>query len=210
MRISILLVDDHPLVGDGIKTMLAGENSMEVIGVCKSGAETLEFIRKKSPDVVLQDINLPDENGLVLCGQIKQHDERIKIIGLTSANEAGIVTDFLARGGSGYLLKNVDRKELIEAIRTVYGGKVYLSREASDKVMEQIHGNNSMQPVIILTRREKQILELLAEGMKGPKIAEHLHLSTLTVETHRKNLFRKLNVSNVQLLLRIAHEKRLI
>jgi two-component system nitrate/nitrite response regulator NarL len=208
---TILIVDDHPLVGDGIKTMLAGEESMQVTGVCRTAEETLQFMKTETPDVILLDINLPDEDGLTLCEKIRARNQHVKIIGLTSSNETGIITGLIQRGGNGYLLKNVDRNELIEAIRAVSRGKVYLSSDANDKIVEQLRATGlSVEAQPVITRREKQILELLADGHKGPQIAEQLHLSPLTVETHRKNLFRKFNVGSVQMMLKIARDKKLI
>lgn len=207
----ILIVDDHPLVSDGIRTMLAGEDSMCVIGQCKSGEETMKFLEQETPDVILLDINLPGEDGLKLCERIRLKDQTVRIIGLASSDEAGIITGLLRRGGNGYLLKTVDRKELIKAVHAVNAGKIYLSHEANEKVIEQFRPEDiASQPQPLITRREKQILTLLADGMKGPQIADHLHLSPFTVETHRKNLFRKFNANSVQMMLKIAREKGLL
>ncbi len=208
--IRILVVDDHPLVGDGIKTMLAHEESMKIIGICQTSEETLKFVEHETPDVVLLDISLPDEDGLSLCTKIRAKNENIKVIGLTSSNEPGIITGLLQRGGNGFLLKTVEREELITAIRIVNRGKTYLSREANDRVIEQFQSKKSSPLEPTLTRREKQILELLADGFRGPQIAEKLYVSPLTVETHRKNLFRKFNAGSVQMMLKIARERHLI
>jgi DNA-binding NarL/FixJ family response regulator len=208
--IHILLIDDHPLVLDGIKTMLKDEPSVEIVGACKTAAEALAFLSSNEPDIILLDISLPDMNGLELCEKIRATNKQTKIIGLTSTNEAGIITGLLQRGGNGYLLKNMEREELLEAIRTVQKGKVYLSRSANDKVLEQFQSTKSAEETHLLTRREKEILQLLADGLTGPQIAEKLFLSPLTVETHRKNLFRKFNAHSVQLLLKIARDSKLV
>jgi len=209
--IRILIVDDHPLVRDGIVTMLRGEGSLQIVGSAKTAAEALAFLAHEEPDIILLDISLPDMDGLRLCEKIRMTHKHVKIIGLTSTNEAGIITGLLQRGGNGYLLKNMERTDLIEAIQTVMKGKVYLSAAANDKVLEQFqHGKPSTDSSIILTRREKEILQLLADGLKGPQIAERLFLSPLTVETHRKNLLRKFNANSVQLLLKIARESNLL
>jgi DNA-binding NarL/FixJ family response regulator len=208
--IHILLIDDHPLVLDGIKTMLKDEPSVEIVGACKTAAEALAFLSSKEPDIILLDISLPDMNGLELCEKIRTTNKQTKIIGLTSTNEAGIITGLLQRGGNGYLLKNMEREELLEAIRTVQKGKVYLSKSANDKVLEQFQSTKAAEETHLLTRREKEILQLLADGLTGPQIAEKLFLSPLTVETHRKNLFRKFNAHSVQLLLKIARDSKLV
>jgi two-component system, NarL family, nitrate/nitrite response regulator NarL len=208
--IHILLIDDHPLVLDGIKTMLKDEPSVEIVGACKTATEALAFLSNNEPDIILLDISLPDMNGLELCEKIRATNKQTKIIGLTSTNEAGIITGLLQRGGNGYLLKNMEREELLEAIRTVQKGKVYLSKSANDKVLEQFQSNKVTEETPLLTRREKEILQLLANGLTGPQIAEKLFLSPLTVETHRKNLFRKFNAHSVQLLLKIARDSKLV
>lgn len=201
--IRVLIIDDHPLVQDGIKTMLQSESSVEICGACKSGGEALAFLEVNVPDIILLDINLPDMDGLQLCERIRRQHASVKIIGLTSINEAGMITGLLQRGGNGYLLKNMEREELLKAIDKVMEGSVYLSEDANLKVLEQYKSLDEVKRPT-LTRREKEILDLLASGLSGPEIAKQLVLSDLTVETHRKNLFRKFNVHNVQSLLKLA------
>jgi two-component system, NarL family, nitrate/nitrite response regulator NarL len=209
--IRILIIDDHPLVRDGIQTMLRNEPSVQIVGASKTAAEALAFLANDEPDIILLDISLPDMNGLELCEKIRLIHKQAKIIGLTSTNEAGIITGLLQRGGNGYLLKNMERTELLEAIQTVSSGKVYLSKAANEKILEQFQNVKSVNgEVPLVTRREKEILQLLADGLKGPQIAEKLFLSPLTIETHRKNLLRKFNANSVQLLLKIARENELI
>ena len=208
---TIFIIDDHPLVLDGIKTMVQREKSVKIVGAGKTAAEALLFLENhQEPDIILLDISLPDMNGLELCEKIRLTRRQAKIIGLTSTNEAGIITGLLQRGGNGYLLKNMERAELLEAIRTVMNGKIYLSKAANDKVLEQFLHPKKSSDNFLLTRREKEILLLLADGLKGPQIAEKLFLSPLTVETHRKNLFKKFNANSVQLLIKIAHENKLL
>lgn len=209
--IRILIVDDHPLVGEGVSTMIGSSGYLSVIGICKTGAAALEQIREQEPDVVLLDINLPDTDGMELCKTIRGFNKTTRIIGLTSTNEAGIISSFLANGGNGYLLKNMEREELVKAIDEVMNGAIYLSKAANQKILEQF---NSVQHAIsakpILTRREKEILALLYDGLTGPQIADKLFLSPFTVETHRKNLMQKLNVKTTQQLLKLAMELRLL
>ena len=209
--ISILIIDDHPLVGNGISTMLKGEDYLAIVGICKTGNEALTFLSEAQPDIILLDISLPDIDGLELCSMIRKNNSFSKIIGLTSANEAGIITQFLSRGGNGYLLKNMERAELLNAINEVMSGRVFLSTAANQKILEQYNSvNHALKNTSILTRREKEILQLLYEGLNGPQIAERLFLSTYTIESHRKNLMQKLNVNSTQQLLKIAREKKLV
>ena len=162
-------------------------------------------------NIILLDISLPDIDGLELCSQIRKTNKQTKIIGLTSTNEAGIITQLLANGGNGYLLKNMEREELITAIDEVLNGRIFLSKAANQKILEQFHSlKDALKNKPVLTRREKEILKLLYEGLTGPQIAEKLFLSPLTVETHRKNLMQKLNVNSVQQLLKVAGENKLI
>lgn len=209
--ISILVIDDHPLVGDGISMMVKEITHLQILTVCKTGKEALAFLEKTSPDVILLDISLPDIDGLELCTLIRKKNKQTKIIGLTSTNEAGIITQLLANGGNGYLLKNMEREELITAIDEVIKGRIFLSKAANQKILEQFHSlKDALKNKPVLTRREKEILKLLYEGMTGPQIAEKLFLSPLTVETHRKNLMQKLNVNSVQQLLKVAGENKLL
>lgn len=209
--ISILIIDDHPLVSDGVTTMVKGVEYLEVVGACKSGREALEFLSANDPHIILLDISLPDMDGLELCSLVRKINKSVKIIGLTSTNEAGIITQFLAKGGNGYLLKNMERDELIAAIDEVLNDKIFLSKAANQKILEQYHTvNDAVKSVPVLTRREKEILQLLYDGLTGPQIAERLFLSPLTIETHRKNLMQKLNVNSTQLMLRSAKDNKLI
>ena len=209
--IRILIIDDHPLVIDGVSTMVKAVGYLEVIGACKSGKEALEFLSGNEPDIILLDISLPDIDGLDLCSQIRKSNSAVRIIGLTSTNEAGIITQFLAKGGNGYLLKNMEREELIMAIDEVMNDKIFLSKAANQKILEQYHTiNDAIKSTPVLTRREKEIMQLLYDGLSGPQIAEKLFLSPFTVETHRKNLMQKLNVNSTQLMLRYAKENKLI
>src|SRR5688572_26374181 len=126
--ITLQIVDDHPLVIDGVKTMLRGADEYTIVNASKSAKDALDFLSLNSiPDIILLDISLPDMDGLRLCEEIRKINKKSKILGLTSANEPGIITGFLQRGGNGYLLKNMERDELIEAIAAVLKGSIYLS-----------------------------------------------------------------------------------
>ena len=207
----ILIIDDHPLVIDGVATMVKGVEYLEVMGACKSGRDALDFLSGNEPDIILLDISLPDIDGLELCSQIRKTNKTVKIIGLTSTNEAGIITQFLAKGGNGYLLKNMEREELLTAIDEVLNDKIFLSKAANQKILEQYHTvSDALKSTPVLTRREKEILQLLYDGLTGPQIAEKLFLSPFTIETHRKNLMQKLNVNSTQLMLRYAKENKLL
>lgn len=191
--------------------MLKDISYITIAGTAKDGKEALVFLENNEPDVILLDISLPDTDGLQLCEKIRSRNKNSKIIGLTSANDASIITQMLHRGANGYLLKNMERDELLEAIDRVMNGKIYLSKSANEKVLEQFSSlNTALNDFPALTRRENEILHLLNEGLNGPQMAEKLFLSPYTVETHRKNLMQKLNVSSTQQLLKAAREKGLL
>ncbi|MBC7935338.1 MAG: response regulator transcription factor [Rhizobacter sp.] len=135
--IRILIIDDHPLVMDGVATMVKGVDYLEVMGPCKSGAAALDFLSANEPEIILLDISLLDIDVLELCSQIRKTNTSVKIIGLTSTNQAGIITQFLAKGGNGYLLKNMEREELIDATDEVMNDKIFLSKAANQKILEQ-------------------------------------------------------------------------
>jgi two-component system nitrate/nitrite response regulator NarL len=206
-----MIIDDHPLVADGIQMMLKDVDYLSIVTTAKSGGAALQFLNNNDPEIILLDISLPDMDGLQLCTLIREKNKYSKIIGLTSANDASIITQLLHRGASGYLLKNMERNELLEAIDKVLEGKIFLSRAANEKVLEQFASvSTALNSIPALTRREKEVLVLLNEGFNGPRIAEKLFISSFTVETHRKNLLQKFNVNSTQQLLRTAREKKLI
>ena len=210
--IKILIIDDHPLVIDGIKTMLKDVEYLEIIDAAKTGTEALQILNE-SPgiDIILLDINLPDIDGLRLCELIRENNKTAKIIGLTYVNEAGIITQLIKKGANGYLLKNMEREELIYAINQVLDGSVYLSKAANEKIIQQLQNNGlTTGNIPVLTRREKEILQLLAEGLTSHDIADKLFLSTYTIDTHRKNMLQKFNVHNTQALLKAVQSFRLI
>ena len=146
--ISIFIVDDHPLVIEGIRTMLKDVEYVTIVGQAKTANEALQFLGEQDADaidILFIDINLPDIDGLRLCESVRQSNQEIKIIGLTYVNEAGIITQLIKKGGNGYLLKTMDREELIEAINQVLDGNVFLSRQANEKILQhkydRVRGN---------------------------------------------------------------------
>lgn len=210
--IRILVIDDHPLVIDGIRTMLAGEPYLHIEATAKTGKEAMRIIDSQAAiDIILLDINLPDTDGLKLCELIRQKNKSVRILGLTYINEAGIITRLMRNGADGYLLKNMEKDELIEAINTVLDRSVYMSKAANDKVLQQLHQLDLPgQRIPVLTRREKEILHLLDEGLTSQEIASKLFLSNYTVDTHRKNMLQKFNVHNTQSLMHVIRELRLL
>ena len=209
--ISIVIIDDHPLVANGIATMIRDAAHLRITGSFKTAAEAIEYLNTEQPSVILLDISLPDIDGLELCSIIRKTNKASRIIGLTSTNEAGIISQLLARGGNGYLLKNMEREELLFAIDEVMDDRIFLSKAANQKLLEQYRSaTEAAENTPVLTRREKEIVQLLNEGLNGPQIAAKLFISHYTVETHRKNLMQKLNANTTTGLLKVAKEHKLL
>ena len=208
--INLFIIDDHPLVADGIAMMLKDVSYLKIQATVTTASDAIDFLNNNKPEIILLDISLPDMDGLQLCDIIRKNNKYSKIIGLTSANESSIITQLLHRGANGYLLKNMERNELLQAINTVMDGKIFLSKAANEKVLEQFSSlTSAINDIPAITRREKEILLLLEEGLNGPQISEKLFLSPYTVETHRKNLMQKLNVNSTQQLLKMAKKMSL-
>ena len=209
--INIFIIDDHPLVAGGIKMMLKDVSYVSISGTAANAKDAIDYLKEEQPEIILLDISLPDMDGLQLCDIIRKENKFSKIIGLTSADDSSIITQLLHRGANGYLLKNMERSELLEAIDKVMDGKVFLSKAANEKVLEHFSSvSTALNEMPAITRREKEILLLLEDGLNGPQIAEKLFISPFTVETHRKNLMQKLNVNSSQQLLKTAKGLSLI
>ena len=204
--IRVFIVDDHPLVQEGIRSLLGNEKGIEVCGYAMTAQSCLGYFVKNTADVILMDINLPDMNGIDLCAAIKKSYPGIMVLGLSTFNQGSYVNKMMDNGASGYVLKNADKEELLEAINEVNKGKTYLSFEAG----QAMHKDSSINKIPLITRREKEILCLIAEGFTNPEIAEKLFISSSTVDSHRKNLLAKMNMKNTASLIKFAVENKLI
>lgn len=205
--ITVFITDDHYMVVEGIRSLLANEKDIELIGSASTASSCLSFLQNRQPDVLLLDINLPDGNGIDLCREIRQKYPQVFILGLSTFNHASYIQDMMNNGASGYVLKNATQKELTEAIHLAAIGKTYMAYE----VAKTLHSAESRQsPELILGRREKEILNLIKEGFTNPEMAEKLNLSVNTVDTYRKSLLSKLNAKNSADLIRLAFKYKLI
>lgn len=202
--IDILIVDDHPVVTEGLRKLIQDSHAAQVIGVAGTGKACLDFLRWETPDVILLDIGLPDISGIELCKMIKSNDASQKILALTTFNERSTVVSMMKNGADGYVLKNSDTAEIIEAIREVHGGGRYLCDNAKSLLKEKVTDD------ILLTNREKEVLRLIADGFTNQEIADKLFISPLTVDSHRKNLITKLQARNTASLIKIALDKGLL
>lgn len=205
--IKVYIVEDHAVVVEGIQVLLQHEKDIAVTGYANTAADCLDYFSGQKADVILMDINLPDMSGVELCKIIKATHKHTMVLALSGFNQGIYMSKIMESGASGYLLKNVTKQELIDGIKTVNKGGVYFSFEAG-KTYKNTLEKNSLLPV--LTKREKEILKLVAEGQTNPQISRQLFISIDTVDTHRKNLYTKLNVNNTALLIRYAIDNGLI
>ncbi len=198
---NILIVDDHNMVIEGLKSIMAQLPEIKVIATAANAFEAVEALRKHSNiNLVLSDINLPDISGIELCAKIKKEFPTVEVIALSTFNQRSYVSQMIQNGASGYLVKSASSEEIKEAIQTVLAGKMYISNDINNETVVAI--SNGEAPT--LTRREKEILILIAEGQTNNIIAEKLFVSPYTVDTHRKNLLLKFEVSNTALLIKKA------
>lgn len=206
--IRILLVDDHPLVLDGIRTRVQDDPSIEVIGEASNGEEALQQAKTHSPDLVLMDISMPVMNGLEAMRHFNRDYPDIKVIILSMHENREYIVKLIQSGASGYILKDVASGELINAIKTVSNGGTYFSSSASQSLFHKGDGTPQLEKNP-LTSREETVLKLLSEGDPNKVIARKLDISVRTVETHRKNIKQKLNIQTAAGLTKYAIEHNL-
>ncbi len=209
MNIKISITDDHPIVRNGLVNVLGSVEGMQVIAAYGSGKELLEGIAQQQPDILLLDMQLPDLQGPYLAQLIQQQYPLIKIIVLSSFDVIVQVKKMLKIGCQGYLLKDADDTTIIEAVKTVYNGGQYLSTRLSQEIIQDSFKNRKQQK-LVLSRREKEVLQLIVQEHTNQEIAEKLFLSPHTVENHRISLLHKLNVKNTAGLVRVAVENGLV
>ncbi len=195
MSVGLFIVDDHYLVIEGIRSLVHAEKDIEWMGHATNAASCLEFLKLQQPDVILMDVSLPDKNGTDLCKEVKQLYPSLRVLGLSTFNQRPIIQNMINNGASGYVLKNSTKEEILDAIFTVLRGETYFSEEAADA----LKGSDAQHPLI--TRREKEVLQLIAEGLTNAQIAEKLFISIPTVNTHRKSILEKFGVKNTATLI---------
>ena len=213
MSIRILLADDHKIVRDGLRTLIGKEAGMEVIGEAENGRKALKMAEKIRPNVVIIDVTMPDMNGIEATKKMVTEVPGVKVIALSMHSDRRFVLGMLEAGASGYLMKDCAFDELAKAVRSVSTGQTYLSPSIADvlvkgyldKVNEKLSVARSP-----LTEREREILQLLAEGRSSKEIAAHIGVSVKTVETHRRNMMQKLNMRSVAELTKYAIREGLI
>ena len=208
--IRIFIVDDHPLVIEGIKTLLVVDADMTVVGQTTRPTEVLAQLQKTAVDVLLMDINMPEINGLALAQTLLTAFSYLKILAISVYADGQTVQTLLAMGVKGYLLKDTSQQQLLTAIRTVAAGKIYLAEVPMQNMLETMQQNTDRSPQQLLTDREMDILRLIEQEYSNKRIAEALFISERTVETHRKNIFRKTQTDSVLGLIKFAYLHKLL
>lgn len=200
--IRIVIAEDHQALIDGIKLALAAEKDIEVIGEANDGAALIELVRLKNPDVVITDIRMPKCDGISATKIIKTELPHIQVIGFSMFDQPEAIEQMKEAGASGYIMKNSSLSKVVEAIRTVANKKSFFDTNCiSDK-------RTGMQEEIILSKREQEIVRLIGEGKTSAEISEILFIGKATVDTHRKNILKKLNIHGKTDLMRFAVERK--
>lgn len=207
-RIKVILVDDHHIVLDGLESLLQQEPEFQVLASLHSGEEVLEMLKTQQPNILLTDFSLPGISGIDFVRQVKKLYPQVKIIVLSMHDEAHIIKSVLKEGVDGYLLKNIQHSELKSAIRHVAQGLPYVSPEVTRLLMDEM--NKPKDEPELLTDRELDVLRLIAKEFSNKEIADKLFISERTVETHRKNIFRKTKTSSLVGLIKFAYEHKMV
>jgi two-component system, NarL family, response regulator NreC len=213
-KIRILLVDDHKILRDGICSLLKEYPDMEVVGEAADGKNALNLVKELSPDIVIMDISMPDLNGIEATRKILADYPHIKVMALTMHYDKHFVSEIFKAGASGYLLKDCAFDEMAHAIRMIIDNKTYVNSQIASLVVESLMGDSprshNKHVFSLLTEREKEVLQLIAEGKSTKQIASNLNVSTKTIESHRRQVMGKLNIRNVADLTKYAIREGLI
>jgi len=207
MGIKVLIADDHQIVRDGLRSLLEKEPDMEVMGEAEDGRSILKLLKDMACDVVIMDVAMPDLNGIEATRQVLHEFPAVKVIGLSMHDDRRFVINMLKSGASGYLLKDCAFRELAKAIRLVVGsGKIYLSPGITDIVVNNYVTGPAPESLVydVLTPREREVLQLIAEGKSSSQIAACLFVSVKTIECHRHQLMQKLQKKSVADLIKVA------
>jgi DNA-binding NarL/FixJ family response regulator len=209
VTIRILIADDHGIVAEGLKSLAEAEADIEVVGIVADGREAVQHARESKPDVVIMDMSMPELNGADATRAILQNDPACRVIVLSMYAEREYVRRALKAGAMGYVVKRSAAKELVDAIRAVHAGQRYLSPRVADVVIEA--GADDKDDLLAkLSMREREVLQLLAEGNTGAEIARRLSLSQKTVETYRARLVEKLGIRDLPGLVRFAIQRGIV
>jgi two-component system response regulator NreC len=209
----IVIAEDYTILRQGLRALISANPDLEVVGEAQDGKEAVQCVEKLGPDLALVDLSMPRTNGMDAIREIKSRSPQTKVVALTVHRAEEYVLAALEAGANGYVLKDADKAELMMAIKTVLDGNSYLSPTVSERVIEgYLEGKRDLKPSSsweTLTKRERQVLKLIAEGYKNKEIADYLCVSVKTVEKHRANLMQKLDLHSASALTAFAMEKGL-
>ncbi|QEC42901.1 response regulator [Pseudobacter ginsenosidimutans] len=205
-KIKVLVVDDHPMVLEGMRAMLAQISFAQLTGLASNAMDAMEKLKQDIPHIVLTDINMPEVSGIELTEKIRKEFPEVKVVAMSTFKERSYISEMVRNGASGYLLKSASREEIEEALLSVYEGKLFMSLDINLSRAEK----QEMKNTPVLSTREKEVLHLISEGLTNPQIAEKLFISLHTVDSHRKNLLTKFNVKNTASLIKTATQKGLL
>lgn len=205
--IRIILVDDHQIVLDGLRSLLDKDPSFDVMGAFSDPEKALAYLSVQTPDILLTDYSMPHMSGLELIRKAKALHPAIKSVLLSMHDEPSVVKEAMKQGINGFLLKNIQQVELKEALRKIYSGLMYISAEITTQLL---HHHLVDESESTLTERELEILKLITKEFSNKKIADELHISERTVETHRKNIFRKTGTSSLVGLIKYAYANKIV
>lgn len=212
MPVKLLLVDDHAIIREGLTRALQNHEDFDVVGQADTGLSAIKRTRKLSPDIIIMDISMPDMNGMDATWEIKRDFPEVKIIALSMHSSRKFISEMFKCGASGYLLKDCSLDELIQAIRTVTAGNNYISPDISDVAVDLLKGaeGEERSPFSKLTRREREVLQLLAEGRTTKQAGALLHVSPKTIEAHRLRIINKLGINSIAQLTKYAIQQGLV
>jgi len=196
-----LIVEDHPIVSDSLTNLInSSDLSLECHHVT-TAHDGLAWLNGNKAEIILLDINLPDMSGIEFCTIAKSRHANLKILAITSIEQRHVVDQMLAAGANGFILKSSDTTEILEAIKQIISGNSYISQNVADLLKGKLHTNGDLP---VLTRREVEVLKLIANGLTNQEIADKLFISSWTVDSHRKNLLLKFNAKNTAILVKTA------
>lgn len=213
-KIRILLADDHPIVLDGIRSRLAAQPGLEIVGEASNGHEAVRKARQLLPDIILLDISMPHMNGLEAIALLRKQAPNAKVIILTMHNTREYVSQIVRSGARGYMLKDSSPAELLQAIKLVHAGEVFFSPAVSRVLVDELAGNGRRNPSVPgpapLSDREREVLTHIAGGLNNKEIASRLGIGVRTIETHRERIMRKLDIHSVAGLTKFAIAKGMV
>ncbi len=206
---TILLADDHAVVRNGFRHILAAEWDFNVVGEASNGREAVDMAEQLKPDVIVMDVTMPELNGIEATRRIVKASPKTRVLALSMHKDSVYVREILRAGARGYLLKDSSQQDFLSAVRAVAQGKGWLSPEVSDAVLDD-YRKHVTNPIDLLSSREREVLQMIAESKTNKEIANTLHLSVYTVEAHRGRIMEKLNLHSIGELVRFAMRNGLI